>query len=198
MTAFPAARYPRFVAICWHSARIVGPPARWIALSTPPLPVNDEFAALTIATVPCFVMSAGPHNSIAFPSSTENRNAQSLPESSNKSKTIPFNAEIPFSDCSARAVFPQVGQAGTCARLCHASGGELEQIRFLSGHVSVQTTERYLGCKPRIRPAVNDRTLRNLTEPPVVDFNAGGRAAHPSWCVRDAFTSAVLAAPMKI
>jgi len=28
------------------------------------------------------------------------------------------------------------------ARLCHASGGELEQIQFLLGHVSVQTTER--------------------------------------------------------
>ncbi len=38
-----------------------------------------------------------------------------------------------------------------------ASGGELEQIQFLLGHVSVQTTERYLGCKQRIRSAVNDR-----------------------------------------
>lgn len=45
----------------------------------------------------------------------------------------------------------------TCARLCHASGGQLEQIQFLLGHVSVQTTERYLGCKQRIRSAVNDR-----------------------------------------
>ena len=30
----------------------------------------------------------------------------------------------------------------TCARLCRAAGGELEQIQFLLGHVSVQTTER--------------------------------------------------------
>src|SRR3954452_8682697 len=45
----------------------------------------------------------------------------------------------------------------TCARLCHAAGGELEQIQFLLGHVSIQTTERYLGCKQRIRSAVNDK-----------------------------------------
>jgi integrase len=44
----------------------------------------------------------------------------------------------------------------TCARLCHVAGGELEQIQFLLGHVSVQTTERYLGCKQRLRDAVND------------------------------------------
>jgi site-specific recombinase XerD len=45
----------------------------------------------------------------------------------------------------------------TCARLCHSAGGELDQIQFLLGHVSIQTTERYLGCKQRIRGAVNDR-----------------------------------------
>jgi integrase len=45
----------------------------------------------------------------------------------------------------------------TCARLCHSAGGELEQIQFLLGHVSIQTTERYLGCKQRIRSAVNDQ-----------------------------------------
>jgi hypothetical protein len=27
----------------------------------------------------------------------------------------------------------------------------------LLGHVSIQTTERYLGCKQRLRCAVNDR-----------------------------------------
>jgi len=44
-----------------------------------------------------------------------------------------------------------------CARLCHDSGGELEQIQFLLGHASVQTTERHIGCKQRLRVAVNDR-----------------------------------------
>jgi site-specific recombinase XerD len=44
----------------------------------------------------------------------------------------------------------------SCAKLCHSAGGELEQIQFLLGHVSVQTTERYLGCKQRISGAVND------------------------------------------
>jgi site-specific recombinase XerD len=46
----------------------------------------------------------------------------------------------------------------TCARLCHLAGGELEQVQFLLGHASVQTTERYLGCKQRLRHAVNDNT----------------------------------------
>lgn len=45
----------------------------------------------------------------------------------------------------------------SCARFCHDSGGELEQIQFLLGHVSVQTTEKYLGCRQRLRQAVNDR-----------------------------------------
>ncbi len=30
----------------------------------------------------------------------------------------------------------------TCARLCHLAGGELDQIQFVLGHVSIQTTER--------------------------------------------------------
>jgi hypothetical protein len=39
--------------------------------------------------------------------------------------------------------------------LRHASGGELEQIQFLLGYVSVQTTERYLAANG-IRHPVND------------------------------------------
>jgi len=29
-------------------------------------------------------------------------------------------------------------------------------MQFLVGHVSIQTTERYLGCKQKVRIAVND------------------------------------------
>jgi site-specific recombinase XerD len=43
------------------------------------------------------------------------------------------------------------------AWLCHDSGGELVQIQFLLGHVSVQTTERYIGRRQRLRVAVNDK-----------------------------------------
>jgi site-specific recombinase XerD len=60
---------------------------------------------------------------------------------------------------AARAGIPKLSPHDcrrTCARLCHAAGGELEQIQFLLGHVSVETTERYLGCKQRLRSAVND------------------------------------------
>ena len=45
----------------------------------------------------------------------------------------------------------------TCARLCHLTGGELDQTQFLLGHVSIQTTERHLGCSQKLRIAVNDR-----------------------------------------
>jgi len=36
------------------------------------------------------------------------------------------------------------------------ANGELDQIQFLLGHVSIQTTEHYLGCKQKLRYAVND------------------------------------------
>jgi Phage integrase family len=59
----------------------------------------------------------------------------------------------------------------TCARLCHQAGGELDQIQFLLGHVSIQTTERYLGCKQRFQGAVNDHIG---LEPDPLSSGAGG------------------------
>jgi hypothetical protein len=48
------------------------------------------------------------------------------------------------------------------------NGGELEQIQFLLGHVSVLTTERYLGCKQNLEEPVND--LRPLVPKGVRGF----------------------------
>jgi integrase len=51
----------------------------------------------------------------------------------------------------------------TCAKLCRAAGGELEQIQLLLGHASVQTTERYLGTKQDLVHAPNDAIRLRVT-----------------------------------
>jgi integrase len=48
----------------------------------------------------------------------------------------------------------------TCAKLCRAGGGELEQIQMLLGHASIQTTERYLGTKQDLVRAAKNSSLQ--------------------------------------
>ena len=71
--------------------------------------------------------------------------------------------------CCARAGLEHIAPHDlrrTCAKLCHSNGGELEQIQFLLGHASVQTTERYLGCKQNLGHPVNDLfNLRTNVQP---------------------------------
>jgi integrase len=51
----------------------------------------------------------------------------------------------------------------SCARLCRAAGGELEQIQLLLGHASIQTTERYLGTKQDLIHPPNDGIRLRVT-----------------------------------
>ena len=48
----------------------------------------------------------------------------------------------------------------TCAAPAHGYAtwpeASFAQIQFLLGHASVETTERYLGCKQKLSRAVND------------------------------------------
>ena len=52
----------------------------------------------------------------------------------------------------------------TCARLCHASGGELEQIQFLLGHVSVQTTDILAVSSGFDRPSMIESASSRILE----------------------------------
>ena len=46
--------------------------------------------------------------------------------------------------------------------LCHLADGELDQIHFLLGHVSIHTAEHYLGRKQKLRFAVNENRHRTM------------------------------------
>ena len=62
----------------------------------------------------------------------------------------------PYSDSAGVPGIAPHDLRRTCAKLCRAGGGELEQIQMLLGHASVQTTERYLGTKQDLVHAPND------------------------------------------
>jgi integrase len=47
----------------------------------------------------------------------------------------------PIAATSERRLCRMRHKRRTCARLCHLASGELDQIQFLLGHVSIQTTE---------------------------------------------------------
>jgi integrase len=68
----------------------------------------------------------------------------------------------------------------TCAKLCRAAGGELEQIQLLLGHASVQTTERYLGTKQDL---IHAAERRNQTEDRLTVLASGTRLGAPL-CLR--------------
>jgi hypothetical protein len=69
----------------------------------------------------------------------------------------------------------------TCARLCHLAGGELDQIQFLLGHVSIQTTELLgMQAEAAARGERHDGARirrRGVTEP--------GRTSHDRPSLRD-------------
>jgi hypothetical protein len=85
----------------------------------------------------------------------------------------PFRKAAPFPIAAMRAVAVTGPMPGTASNRRHDSfsrdvrsmvpsaspmknGGDLEQIKFLLGHSSIQTTERYLGSEQDIEIAVND------------------------------------------
>ena len=75
-------------------------------------------------------------------------------------RSINKNGRVWGNGMTAKVLWEVVRDAAsTCAApapVMPSCGGQLDQIQFLLGHVSIQTTERYLGCKQRLHNAVND------------------------------------------
>ena len=72
------------------------------------------------------------------------------------SKKVVWQLIKPYADAAGVPDIAPHDLRRTCAKLCRAGGGELEQIQLLLGHASVQTTERYLGTKQDLVHAPND------------------------------------------
>jgi integrase len=72
----------------------------------------------------------------------------------------------PYAEAAGLAGIAPHDLRRSCAKMCRAAGGELEQIQLLLGHASVQTTERYLGTKQDLVHAPNDGIkLRVVPQP---------------------------------
>jgi hypothetical protein len=121
----------------------------------PPSPRNVRTVPIPIwvkAALDCWTSCSQGHNGEDLPSRQppRSRGAQGSPRMS--FGTL-FGA-VP-NGCSwiilLHMTSPNVRQTLPCE--C----GELEQIQFLLGHVSVLTTERYLGCKQNLEEPVDDR-----------------------------------------
>jgi integrase len=65
----------------------------------------------------------------------------------------------------------------SCAKMCRAAGGELEQIQLLLGHSSVETTERYLGTRQDLAHAPNDGIKLNISAQNCDETINGSRAS---------------------
>ena len=52
----------------------------------------------------------------------------------------------------------------SCAKLCRKKGGKLEQIQFMLGHESIETTAIYTACEQEIADS-GQRQPGSLTRP---------------------------------
>ena len=127
----------------WCIVDLVGKHGR---VRTVPMPTWVKVA------IDCWTSAAGVANGHVF--RTVNRGGQAQPAALNEKVVWQL-----LQGYAAAAGVPGVAPHDlrrTCAKLCRAAGGELEQIQLLLGHASVQTTERYLGTKQDLVHAPND------------------------------------------
>lgn len=100
----------------------------------------------------CVLWSTGDNR--PYPKSTAAREKRQPKRSLDGLLQVLLAAEIPLGGQHGHVTKQELNLFQFAAT--HMAGGELEQIQFLPGHVSIETTERYLGCKQRFQNALND------------------------------------------